>query len=211
MAKQKVTPQDTLKAKKEHDEAERSVCLPPGLVNHGNTCFMNSVLQGVRAAGIAGSVIRIMMVIVKQLIATQYLKNLFQLSPLPPSVQQSALTSITSRRSPLLTNGHDLGGSYELGWEKGMPIGDLFVSFMKRAWVMQQHQRRENISPRRVLYCSQWAVNSYSSPFPSHRDLLAALGQKYDQYLDFRQQDAHEFLRQLLDAMRMEEMDVSSS
>jgi uncharacterized UBP type Zn finger protein len=41
-----------------------------------------------------------------------------------------------------------------------------------------------------------------------NRDLLATLGQKYDQYLDFRQQDAHEFLRQLLDAMRMEELDV---
>lgn len=34
------------------------------------------------------------------------------------------------------------------------------------------------------------------------------LGRKYDQYLDFRQQDAHEFLRLLLDAMRMEELDV---
>jgi ubiquitin carboxyl-terminal hydrolase 16/45 len=34
------------------------------------------------------------------------------------------------------------------------------------------------------------------------------LGQKHDQYLDFAQQDAHEFLRLLLDAMRMEELDV---
>ena len=41
-----------------------------------------------------------------------------------------------------------------------------------------------------------------------HRQLLATLGHKYDQYLDFRQQDAHEFLRLLLDAMRMEELDV---
>ena len=40
------------------------------------------------------------------------------------------------------------------------------------------------------------------------RDLLSVIGRKYDQYLDFRQQDAHEFLRHMLDAMRMEEFDV---
>jgi uncharacterized UBP type Zn finger protein len=43
------------------------------------------------------------------------------------------------------------------------------------------------------------------------RELLASIGQKYDQYLDFRQQDAHEFLRHLLDAMQMEEVDVSDN
>jgi ubiquitin carboxyl-terminal hydrolase 16/45 len=41
------------------------------------------------------------------------------------------------------------------------------------------------------------------------RELLSALGETYDQYLDFAQQDAHEFLRILLDAIRMEELDVS--
>ena len=49
------------------------------------------------------------------------------------------------------------------------------------------------------------------SCFFMRRAILAALGQKYDQYLDFAQQDAHEFLRILLDAMRMEEQDVSLS
>lgn len=38
--------------------------------------------------------------------------------------------------------------------------------------------------------------------------MLTTIGRKYDQYLDFRQQDAHEFLRHMLDAMRMEELDV---
>ena len=49
----------------------------------------------------------------------------------------------------------------------------------------------------------------YMSYAFAHRALLTVLGQKYDQYLDFAQQDAHEFLRILLDAMRMEEQDVS--
>ena len=40
-------------------------------------------------------------------------------------------------------------------------------------------------------------------------ELLNTIGRKYDQYLDFRQQDAHEFLRHMLDATRMEELDVS--
>jgi hypothetical protein len=83
-----------------------------------------------------------------QLIATRYLKNLFQFSPLPPSIQQAAQIPLASQRSPLLTNGHNLGGPYELDWEKGMPIGDVFVTIMKRSWALQRRQQRENISPR---------------------------------------------------------------
>lgn len=68
-----------------------------------------------------------------------------------------------------------------------MPLGDAFVRVMLRGWTIQENRKRESMSPR---------------------DVLSAIGRKYDQYLDFGQQDAHEFLRQLLDAMRMEELDV---
>ncbi|KXN82258.1 Ubiquitin carboxyl-terminal hydrolase 16 [Leucoagaricus sp. SymC.cos] len=68
-----------------------------------------------------------------------------------------------------------------------MPIGDQFIEITYRAWRIQSQRKRESLSPK---------------------DLLAAVGRKYDQYLDFAQQDAHEFLRILLDAMRMEEQDV---
>ncbi|KAG2082322.1 peptidase C19, ubiquitin carboxyl-terminal hydrolase 2 [Suillus cothurnatus] len=160
MAKQKsLTPQEIYRARRAREEREKNVLLPPGLLNHGNTCFMNSVLQG--------------------LIATQHLSRLVLFQNIPPAVQLSA--------SIPLTNGHGLAGRYERPWTPGLPIGDLFVTLLRQAWAMQDDRQRNYLKPK---------------------ELLASVGQKYDQYLDFRQQDAHEFLRHLLDAMQMEEVDI---
>lgn len=84
-----------------------------------------------------------------------------------------------------------------------MPIGDSFLKIMYRGWDIQSGRQRENLSPK---YAFQLINNSEINQYL--RPLLGTLGRKYDQYLDFAQQDAHEFLRILLDAMRMEEFDV---
>lgn len=85
-----------------------------------------------------------------------------------------------------------------------MPLGDIFTTVMRKAWGIQDAKRRETMSPKWVpAQCSpRLCLTSL------YREVLTTIGRKYDQYLDFRQQDAHEFLRHMLDAMRMEELDV---
>ncbi|KAK0192101.1 hypothetical protein F5146DRAFT_1135848 [Armillaria mellea] len=161
------SPQELYHARRQREEEERIALLPPGFINNGNTCFMNSVLQG--------------------LIATRLLSDLIYFRPISPTDQFHSETRLESRRSPLLTNGVKAAGPDRQEWVDTMPIGDVFVNVMLKAWDVQKGKRRESQSPRA---------------------LLSVLGRKYDQYLDFAQQDAHEFMRILLDAMRMEELDA---
>ncbi|KAF8503924.1 hypothetical protein JB92DRAFT_796461 [Gautieria morchelliformis] len=163
MAKpKKPSPKELYWARKHKEEAEKAALLPPGLVNHGNTCFMNSVLQG--------------------LIATNLLEELVLFRP--PT--QRFVQASASRRSPLIANGRGPEG-VQKDWVRGMAIGDVFLATLERAWRKREAKDRSSISPK---------------------ELLGRLGQKYDQYLDFRQQDAHEFFLHLLDGMRMEEFDI---
>jgi hypothetical protein len=153
MAKQKTpTPQELYRARKQKEEEERQALLPPGLINHGNTCFMNSVLQGVCSISLKGD--RIITESSPQLIATRLLLDLVFFNPLPPSTKYSSdyFAPIDPRRSPLLTNGHGLAGKYDREWVEGMPLGDVFVRVMRRAWSIQHSRRREILSPKWVTY-----------------------------------------------------------
>ncbi|CAE7119903.1 unnamed protein product [Rhizoctonia solani] len=136
--------------------------LPPGFVNLGNSCYLNSTLQS--------------------LTATPLLQSLITFNP-PPDLEHES--HLYPSRSPALTNARGPPG-VSREWEKGMPISDAFLKFEDQV-----------IRAGRI---------GQTSLVP--RELLGQIGAKYEQYAGYRQQDAHELLRHLLDGMRMEELDM---
>lgn len=140
--KKQPTPQELYWARKRREEEERDANLPPGLINHGNTCFMNSTLQGVCVGHLF---LARCLTMLSQLIATPLLHSLVNFEDSP-----SGSTTVAPYRSPALTNGHGVGAQYEQKWVQGMPLGDVFVVTMQRAWAVQESHKRESMSPRYV-------------------------------------------------------------
>jgi ubiquitin carboxyl-terminal hydrolase 16/45 len=70
---------------------------------------------------------------------------------------------IASERSPLLTNGHGLGGELDQKWVEGMPLGEAFLRVMMTAWNVQQARRRENLNPKSVPVMCVTRMYSYGA------------------------------------------------
>lgn len=147
--------QELFKSVKEKQERERDAYLPPGLINHGNTCFMNSVLQGVRPIT-TGNPIRSSSTLICsiQLVASQELYDLVHFDSNGRHFQTETSGPILAKRSPQLTNDHGLGGSTDHESLDSMPLGDAFVHFLLRAWTIQDDRKREIATPKSVRHIS---------------------------------------------------------
>ena len=152
--------QELFKSVKEKQDREQDAYLPPGLINHGNTCFMNSVLQGVRPIAAENPVLSSSTLTHSiQLVASQELYDLVHFDSKGQPFQTESSGPIIAKRSPQLTNGHGLGGSADHEPLNSMPLGDAFIRFVLRAWSIQDDRKREIATPK--------SVHQISNHFPT--------------------------------------------
>ncbi|PWN30226.1 peptidase C19, ubiquitin carboxyl-terminal hydrolase 2 [Jaminaea rosea] len=161
-----------------------------GLVNLGNTCFLNSVLQ--------------LLAVTRPLHALLHPEGDLALPSraLEDGLRTVSLTPnrVPRRKVPALL-------AIDESKQRAIALPDLTDEEID-----QLHALLSLSESFRFTLDKMWKQGSSSSGGAkassiSPKTLLKLLAKKYDQFGDYEQQDAHELLRLLLDAMRMEEID----
>lgn len=192
---------------------------PAGLLNQGNTCFLNSTFQALAATTQLIDLVSPVIfppptattttatptgsVTVQQdepQVAEQVDGQVVQPPAVPSLLPDAHPTGtamdglqLTSQSIPSL-----LEEALEPDNSKLLPVALTFEKCLGKAWRAKDD----------TLVTREGVEKPESERNVSLKALLYELGKKYDQYTDYQQQDAHELLRHLLDSMSMEERDL---
>lgn len=190
-----------------------------GLINLGNTCFLNSVIQ-------ASASTRAIRELFLPETTDHHLEGVLPLSQdisIPSTFHQDCLDSLERSKSPALLladqeHGHEIQESSLISTQSSsnpplsyhpsisdLPLNTSFRHTLEKIW----NASYINVNQSQALTTQRKPLRTDRAASINPKVLLKQLSKKHGHYGDYGQQDAHEAMRQLWDGMRMEECDVS--